>query len=217
MADDNELRAWVRALQSGVALWAGRWADAAALAQQAREYARTAPSAARAAVLEARALARVGDAAGVGRAVSESEAAWNLPGGHDSPGVMGFSDANRRRCTGTAYLWLGDTQAAQRHLVDALASYEQDDPDAYAHVAAARADLATARLEAGDVEGAAEALQPLLALSAERRLAGVARRMSGLRALLVRPEYRGSPLAHSLADQIEHFRADLVALTAGEN
>jgi tetratricopeptide (TPR) repeat protein len=216
MADHNELRSWIRSLQSGVAFWAGQWADAAVLAAQAREYASTAPSATRAAALAARALARLNDADGVRRAVSDSEDARDLPVAEDEVGVIGFSEANRVRCAGTAYLWLGDHSAAQHYLEEALSHYEQDAPDAYAHVMVARADLAYARLAAGDLHGAADALAPALAAPPERRLAGFSRRTSGLRALLSRPEYRGSQAAYDLATQIEQFRTYMVALPIEE-
>jgi tetratricopeptide (TPR) repeat protein len=216
MADHNELRSWIRALQSGVAFWAGQWTDAATLAAQAREYASTAPSATRAAALEARALARLNDVDGVRRAVSDSEDARDLPAADDAVGVIGFPEANRVRCAGTAYLWLGDHSAAQHYLEEALTYYEQDAPDAYAHVMVARADLAYARLAAGDLQGATDALEPALAAPPERCLAGFARRTSGLRALLARPEYRGSQTAHDLATQIEQFRAYMVTLPIEE-
>jgi tetratricopeptide (TPR) repeat protein len=214
MADRNELRSWIRALQSGVAFWSGRWAEAATLAHNAGENARTAPSAMRAAALEARALARLNDGDGVRRAVAESETARDLPASEDAVGVMGFSETNRVRRAGTAFLWLGDHAAAQRHLEEALASYERDDPDAYAHLTVARMDLASARLAASDIEGAADSLRPVLATVPERRLAGAARRTSSLRALLTRPEYRDSQAAQDLAVQLEQFRVDMATLTA---
>jgi Tfp pilus assembly protein PilF len=130
--------------------------------------------------------------------------------------VIGFSEANRIRCAGTAYLWLGDHIAAQRYLEEALRHYEHDDPDAYAHVMVTRADLAYARLAAGDLYGATDALASALAVPPERRLAGVARRTSGLRALLARPEFRGSRKAHDLAAQIEQFHVHTIALPIEE-
>jgi hypothetical protein len=79
-----------------------------------------------------------------------------------------------------------------------------------------RADLASAHLHTGDVEAAAEILAPLLALPPHRRLAGTARRTTDLRTQLTRPEYRTSPRARDLAEQIEQFRADVTALSIEE-
>jgi tetratricopeptide (TPR) repeat protein len=214
MADNDELRSWVRALQSGVAFWAGRWAEAAALAHNAREHARTAPSAMRAAALEARALAKLNDSDGVRRAAAQSEAARELLASDNAVGAMGFSESNRLRCIGTAYLWLGDHAAAQRLLEEALASYEDDDPDAYAHLTATRMDLASARLSSGDVDGAAKVLRPVLTTVPERRLAGAARRMSGLRTLLASVEYRDLQAATDLAAELAQFKIDIATLPA---
>lgn len=210
MAEHDDLRSWIRSLQSGIALWAGRYGDAVALARHATEHARTASSAARAAVLEARALARLDDVAGVRRAVAASEATGGLPEDVDAVGVMGFPEANRMRCAGTAYLWLGQYPAAARELESALASYEREDLPAYAHVAVTRVDLAAARLLGGDLAGAADALGPVLATPQDRRLAGVARRASNLRTLLSKPEYRASPAAHDLGNRIDSLRACLM-------
>ncbi len=214
MADQNELRSWVRALQSGIAFWAGRWSEAANFARDSRQSAGTAPSAARAAALEARALARLNDDAGVRRAVAESEAARDLPASEDAVGVMDFSESNRVRCAGSAYLWLGDHATAQRHLERALVAYERNDPHAYAHLTAVRMDLAGARLVAGDIAGAADSLRPVLTTIPERRLAGAARRALALRALLAGSDHRDSPVAQELATQLEEFRVDVAALTA---
>jgi len=134
---------------------------------------------------------------------------------------MGFTEPNRIRCAGTAVLWLGEHQTARRYLDEALTAYEHNEPDAYAHIAVThiavtRADLASAHLHTGDVEAAAEILVPLLALPPHRRLAGTARRTTDLRTQLTRPEYRTSPRARDLAEQIEQFRADVTALSIEE-
>jgi hypothetical protein len=94
-----------------------------------------------------------------------------------------------------AYLWLGAAAAAS--------------------VAITRADLACAWLENGDVDGAIAALEPVFELTEERRLAGVTRRMSQLRALLGQPRYRSSAVASILAGRFERFRTDLATLVDG--
>ena len=87
---------------------------------------------------------------------------------------MGFSEANRLRCAGTAYLWLGAVAAAQRQLEDALDMYVREDPGrVYAFVAITRADLVCARLENGDVDGATAALDPVFELTDERNVSPV--------------------------------------------
>jgi tetratricopeptide (TPR) repeat protein len=210
-ADWNDLRSWIRSLQSGISFWASRWFEAATLAEQAAECASSAPTATRAAVMSARALAKLGDKDGAEGAVMKSETARQLPPNADAIGVIGFPEANRLRCAGTAYLWLGDHRNAQKRLNEALEVYEREDPGAYAHLAVLRVDLASARVFAGDIAGAAHAIQAVLAAPPERRLAGAARRTHDLRAMLAKPDYRGSQEAQALASEIERFRVDVSA------
>jgi transcriptional regulator with XRE-family HTH domain len=206
MSEDIVLKTWVCELQSGVALWAGQWSRAAEMGATARGFARTAPAMARAATAEARGLARLGDIEGVRRAIAISErAADELPVGEQDVGVFGFSEANRLRCAGTALLWLGEHQAAEQQLGEALSAYERDEPTAATHLAVTRADIAIVRLAGGDVDGAADALRPVLALPPERRLAGAIRRAATLRKQLARTELKDSPTASVLIDDIADF------------
>jgi transcriptional regulator with XRE-family HTH domain len=207
MANDSDLRTWIYQLQSGVALWAGQWSRAAELAAQGGTFASTAQAAARAATAEARGLARIGDAEGVRRAIDESARARDLlPTGDLNAGVMGFSEANRLRCAGTALLWVGDHQAAEGQLQAALDAYETDEPSAFVHITVTRADLAGARLTSGDVDGASAALAPILDdLAPERRLAGAVRRAKAMARQLALPEFEGRPSATALAERINSF------------
>jgi transcriptional regulator with XRE-family HTH domain len=208
MADDDDLRTWIYELQSGVALWAGQWSRAAELAAEGRRFARTAQAAARAATAEARGLARLGDIEGVREAISASAKAQDtLPVGDSDVGVMGFSEANRLRCAGTALLWAGDHRAAESQLTAALDSYERDEPNAFVHLTVTRADLAGARLSGGDVDGAAEALAPVLDLDPGRRLAGAVRRAAAMARQLGRPEFSGRQSATQLAERLASFTA----------
>jgi transcriptional regulator with XRE-family HTH domain len=212
MADHNELRSWIRSLQSGVSFWAGRWKEAASYAQQASFHAESASSAMRAAALQARAFARLHDRDEVERAVAESESARRLPTSDVAVGVMDFSEGNRVRCIGTAFLWLGDHDAANRYLEQALDFYEQISPSPYAHVTVIRMDLATARLAVGDIQGASQVLQPVFEMAPQRRLAGAARRTTDLLSLLMRTEAKNSPAAVDLCANLEQFRSEVSVL-----
>jgi hypothetical protein len=214
-ADWNDLKSWIRSLQSGIAFWANRWLEAATLAAQASEYANSAQTATRAAAMSARALARLGDGDGAQDAVMRSETAIGLPSNPDAIGVMAFPEANRLRCSGTAYLWLGDHGSAQGRLASALEVYEHEDPTAYAHLAVIRMDLASAYLSTGDIARAASTMRAVLSTPPERRLAGMARRILELRTVLAQPRYRGSDEAQALAREIEQFRLDLALLPGG--
>ncbi|MEK2493722.1 hypothetical protein WN990_29630 [Kitasatospora purpeofusca] len=71
----------------------------------------------------------------------------------------------------------------------------------------ARADLASALLMRNELDGAAEALGPVLTLPREWRGAGLTVRVNAVRAELASPAFRGTPLAQDLAERIEDFTA----------
>ncbi|MFB8171431.1 hypothetical protein ACFC60_26165 [Kitasatospora purpeofusca] len=71
----------------------------------------------------------------------------------------------------------------------------------------ARADLASALLMRNELDGAAEALGPVLALPREWRGAGLTVRVNSVRAELASPAFGGKPLAQDLAERIEDFTA----------
>lgn len=85
---------------------------------------------------------------------------------------------------------------------------------------AARIDLATARLRAGQLDAAAVAAQPVLTLPPSMRITTLPQRFGRARAELARPRYQGSPEAQDLDEQIEEFcretiASDLHSLPAG--
>jgi tetratricopeptide (TPR) repeat protein len=204
MADYGELQSWISSLQSGIAFWNGRWREAAELADRAYVLAETNAAASRGAVLKARALARIGDNAGVQAAVLQSERG-DLADLENEQGILQFSEANRLRCVGTAYLWVGDAQSARQHLERALQAYEGDRADDYAAITVARIDLASAHLELGELDGAMEALVPLLDVEPGRRLEGASRRIGDLRRLLNAARYRKSPQALEMSENLADF------------
>ncbi|AUY50472.1 hypothetical protein [Streptomyces sp. CB01881] len=69
----------------------------------------------------------------------------------------------------------------------------------------AGADLATALLMRRDLDGAADALGPVLSLPREWRGAGLVGRVNAVRVELTSPAFRDAPLARSLAEQIDDF------------
>jgi transcriptional regulator with XRE-family HTH domain len=206
-SDSPELRAWALSLSSGVSFWQGNWAQAATLAERAGDVAVTRSGVLRAVSMQARALARLGDVERLQSIMSAADTSTIDSQNEDETGMIMFSDVNHLRCLGTANLWAGRSTLAQEQLARALDSYLTDTPENFAVIATIRADLALSFLNERDAEGAAEAIAPLLEMTADRRLEGVVRRMRDLRSLLEGKEYIGSPAGSDLRLHIEDFLA----------
>ena len=71
-----------------------------------------------------------------------------------------------------------------------------------------RAGAAIARLMQGSLDGAAEEVTPVLALSREFRIATVTGWVDDLGHRLASPRYAASPLAIDLRQQIRQFRSE---------
>ncbi len=72
-------------------------------------------------------------------------------------------------------------------------------------------DLATARLRAGQLDGASLAVEPVLILPIAKRTIELSKRLSVLRAEISKPRYQGSPLAEDLDERIEDFMRETIA------
>jgi hypothetical protein len=123
-------------------------------------------------------------------------------------GLLTFPLAKQRYYAAGALVALddGDDEAATEAQA-ALQLYESADPleRSFSDIAGARAELALARVHAGEVEGARDALAPVLELDPSLRIGGIvtsaARVHQALRAL----PYVDSVLASALRDEIEAF------------
>jgi hypothetical protein len=97
--------------------------------------------------------------------------------------------------------------AAQLERAAKLYAAGPDPGETHGHGAAALAgiSLAEARLRAGSVDGAAEALAPVLDLPESRRIDPIPQRLTRVRGELARHACRGSVQARDLAGRIEAF------------
>ncbi|WP_253886258.1 helix-turn-helix domain-containing protein [Actinokineospora diospyrosa] len=207
LADQDELRSWIRSVQSAIAFWAGQWQIADALAAEALTLATTRSGASRAIVMRARALARLGDITAL-RATAGIKVPEQMHAGET--GIVLFTDMNRQRCLGGAYLMIGEHGNARTHLEQALDGYEQDRAFDYAVIAATRLDLASTHLARRDLHAAIEVTKPVLGMPDARRLEGALRRLRDLRATLATDPHRDDPTARAWADQLENFAATTV-------
>ncbi|MFD4406606.1 hypothetical protein ACFWPH_27985 [Nocardia sp. NPDC058499] len=212
-ADDaghNGLHAWVRGTQALIAYWDRRYPDAAQAAADGWRVSgpESGTARVRAAAIEARARARMGDSRGADDALHRAEQARDAITDFDEiGGMMGFPVAKQRFYSGAARLLLD----GQYNLVEAeylsseAVSLYMQDPSSHRRVgemSLAQLDLAEIRLLQHELEAAAEHIGDVLTVGAERRTEAVSRRLFELRAALDGPTYRGVPSAISLRDRI---------------
>ncbi|MEV6927466.1 hypothetical protein AB0M46_23585 [Dactylosporangium sp. NPDC051485] len=222
-ADHHGLRAWARGLQSLIAYWAGRPQQAVRYARNGAEVAANLngsvavwlPS------LEARGWALMSDgdeaAAALGRASDQRDA-------HEADdldaigGLFGFPPARQSYYAAGTYVCLdGEQGRAQSEAVAALEQFEHGRAEdrSFSDVAGARAELSLARVRAGEIEGAHEALAPVLNLVPERRIGGIIASAGRVHQALSGRRQAGSPAVRLLREEIEAFcRLPAAALPA---
>ena len=110
---------------------------------------------------------------------------------------------------GGTFALLGEHQRAEKHATAAIELYESGPREhrSYGDEALARLDIVTARIVAGEIEGAGEQLQPLLELPANRRIRQLGDAMEGVAMLLEEPRLARSRLARELADATRGYKA----------
>lgn len=164
--------------------------------------------------IEARAWAHLGRPRDAERAVQQAldpgpEVRDEL---HDDVGgEFAFGPARAAMSHATTYLVLKDSQRAEQSALHALQLLDAD-PNADRPVQMqVTVDLARARLLRGELDGADEALEPVLATPVEWRTIGLVDRVTQLRGELARPQLEQAPAARTLAEQIEDFVARAAA------
>ncbi|MDT0305870.1 hypothetical protein RM780_02690 [Streptomyces sp. DSM 44917] len=209
-ADHAAMRGWVRGLQSLIAYWAGR-------PQDARHYAESgaslAPDAGTVglwlASLRARALAVLGEAEAVMTAIQHSadaREAVTTDALDEMGGILTFPNERQLYYMAEAEVLLpGSTPTAERRTEAAVAAYRAAAPQnwAFGDEAGARTNLALARIQAGNPDGAAEALDPVLNLAANQRIAGILASALRVHRALGAPAYATAASARDLRARIE--------------
>jgi hypothetical protein len=222
-ADHNGLKAWGRGLQSLIAYWAGRPQEAVRYAQSGAEHAAnvTGSVAAWLPASEARAWALMGmrdeAAEALGRA-ADRRAAYQPDDLDAIGGLLGFPAARQSYYAAGTWVYVpGEHQRAQSEALSALDQFENGPADdrSFSDEAGARADLALARVHAEQIEGAQEALAPVLALGPERRIGGIVASAARVHHALGTRRYATAPAARDLREGIESFcRVPAAALPA---
>ncbi|WP_165986011.1 hypothetical protein [Streptomyces sp. YIM 98790] len=212
LAGHNGLRAWVRGMQALIAYWDERPQDAVRLALSGQEFTPEEGTAhIRLASISARALARLGRHE---EALSHLQTAerhrQSYAGPEDDGNMMAFPGAKQSLYASTTHLWIGTDNAcvsAEREAAAAIDTYEAAPPEQrrLGELSLARMDLAHARLQQREIDGAAEQLQVVLAVEARRRTASVGRRLEQFgRRLALTPAAR-TPLGLTMSDSIAAY------------
>ncbi|WP_231494065.1 hypothetical protein [Nocardiopsis sp. CNT312] len=226
-ADHDGLRIRVRTQQSLMAYWAGWPAEAARYAELARGLAteRTGTAAIWLMSQSARTWASLGNGERALDDLQEATALRERLGTDDLDelgGLMRFAHCRQLYYGAETQIWIpGREEQAQEVAQEAVRLYEAaaaegSDDWAYQDEAGARADLGYARASLGEIEGATEALSPVLDLPSSKRVAGVVNSVMRVHGALRSPNYTGSRTASRLRQEIEAYsRTPVSALTSG--
>ncbi|MBF6176782.1 hypothetical protein [Nocardia blacklockiae] len=209
LAGHNGMRSWIRGTQALIAYWDDRPQTAVDLAQDGWRYLpENGTARVRLACIEARARARLRDAAGTEDALQRAELAREAIISPDDPGgMMAFPIAKQHFYGGAARLWLGgatNLAEAEQLAAEAVQLYEGAPPGErrVGEMSLARLDLAVARIAQSDLDAAAEQVELVLEIGGRRRTESIARRLHQLAAALERPHLQTSALAVSMRERI---------------
>lgn len=217
VVEDGPLQAYAGGALAYLAYWDGRPADALRFVRQAQQREGLGDTArTRLATIEARAHAHLGDPQSTIRTID------SLDGGrgetdalHDGiAGEFGMPADRVSMSHATSYLVAKEFSRAELAAEEALrivASVPKAQRSR-ATMAKARVELSRVRLFRSDLDGAAEALAPVLALETRWRTAGLLERITALRAELARAQLSDAVVARDLGTRIE----DYTAMPAGQ-
>ncbi|MDT3398129.1 hypothetical protein RKE29_16015 [Streptomyces sp. B1866] len=212
-AEHQAMRAWVRGLQSLISYWADRPEDALHYARQGADLGKDLRGSVTVwlAGLESRAAALLSDATTVRAANHRAEELRERTTPDDLDSLGGnffFPPVKQTYYEVEANVLLGDSSADLiRRAEQAVQGFSNpDDPNwAFGDEAGSRSNLALARLYTGDLDGAAEAVHPVLELPPSQRNAGIIASAQRVRASLMRGPVRDASAARELREEIAEF------------
>ncbi|MGW0803185.1 hypothetical protein [Nonomuraea sp. NPDC002799] len=203
------MRASVRWAQSNIAYWRGDYRRAAEVAHAGRDHATSGTAMLRLTSQEARALAAVRDTHEFPAAIAAARDARDRLPAADEPGVFRFSRGKAAYYASEAYCAMGkadDLREATWQAQQSIQLLTADPSESGAELlAAARTDLAAAHLASGEVDGFADALDPVLSIAPEHRTLPVIQRVRRISGELA-PRAHGK-IALELRERIDLFTA----------
>lgn len=214
-AGDAELSAWVSGTKSLIARFQGDYGRALEYVRDGYQWvgAGHGTGEARLRCGEAQCLANLGDSRSANAALDGAELARERIRRPDSlEGLFGFSRAKQSYYAGSSLIWLQgghDAERAEREALEAIALWQSGpveerslDDERLAYIY-----LATARVQLDDVEGAAEALTPVLSLPEEDQISWIVKRMERVAGMLGAPRYAGNQTASETVEKINALAA----------
>lgn len=206
LSRSDSCRSWVLSVRSKVAFWDGRLKDAVHHARRGATYHPSGTVAVLLACQEADAWSRLGATQEALAALTRASAARDvLSGGDDIGGLFACGSARQENYGAAVLLRIGQEPAALQAADLALSLLSTQPVQAYGTLAQTHISRAAAYLAMGELEGAHEALLPVLALPPDRRLATVTDRLTELTAGL---GPRAGRAGVGLRAAIEDFRLD---------
>ena len=215
-AEHTSLAAWVRGLQSLITYWALRPREALEYAQLGQQLPGTAGTVTVwLASLEARAWARLGNGAASREAIARASELREQLARNDLDELGGMCYFSRPR----QLYYASDAGAAlpehdesglreetETLAADAVAAYQQapDEEKSFGDEAGSQTDLAIARIRTGNLEGAREAMQPVLDLPVAQRIHGVVTSVLDVHRT-VTTQAADAPLARDIQEEIEAY------------
>ncbi|MFE3216101.1 hypothetical protein [Streptomyces antimycoticus] len=193
------------------AYWEGRPSEAVRLINIAQSFPGLGDTAVtRLAVIEGRAYGHLGNGEAAVQAIRrslDSDMGRRDDLHDDIGGEFGFPPDRVAMSNATTYLLLRNAEGAEEAADQALSLLASRPPENRPLLITSQAgvDLARARLQRHELDGAVEALDPVFQVPAEWRGAGVIERISSVRSELTRTEFQGSATAADLGERIEDF------------
>ncbi|HSA52747.1 MAG TPA: hypothetical protein VLH10_21890 [Yinghuangia sp.] len=214
-ADHPALRAWARGLQSLITYWSGQPHEAARYAALGTATAQglRGTTTVWLACLAARAHAILGDVEAAKAAAARAEdarSALRLDDLDAYGGIMTFPTPRQLYYTAEASVHLGDDhRAAETQALAAVRAYREAQPEewAFSDEAGAHTNLALARVASDEVDGAADAVRPVLDLPVEQRNFGIVTSARRVHDALCAPRFRGARAALEVRSEIQEFSA----------
>ncbi|MGH8876246.1 MAG: helix-turn-helix domain-containing protein [Stackebrandtia sp.] len=211
-ADHPNTRAWVRGIQSLIAYWDNDHRAAADLAAAGTRLASSGSATVRLPGLHARAAAALGNTRTATLALSTAATARDLyrPDPDDVGGLFDFPEAKQATYAGTTLLALAspshinkaiDESTRAITLYNASGNHDVSQPD----MLAARLDLATAHLAAGDLDGTDEQTRFVLAAPPDAHTASITKRLATLTDTLATTAAGASAAGKQLHEDLECF------------
>jgi hypothetical protein len=220
-AGHDGLRAWIRGLQTLITYWSGRFDESVRYAQLGADAAERSRGTAAVWLLssQARSLAALNRLAEAQAVLNQASDAREhvVPDELDDLGsICTFSRPTQLYYAADALAWGTATEAAEAErlsveAIDALAAAPIADRGGYGNEQGAQCDLAMARLLRGELEGAIEAVTPVLELPTERRQQGIVGSIERVRGAL-RMLDASAHEARELSDVIDTFLTERLAL-----